>query len=116
MGGARAVRRRVRRLGTLPQAPSDRGARLAPTDTDARSVAFLAWFGPLGVAAIYYATYVERFAVADGEKIFAAAILAIFVSVLVHSITATPAVRMYAGRSPLRTLRRPLDPASETDP
>jgi NhaP-type Na+/H+ or K+/H+ antiporter len=89
---------------------------LAPTDTDPRSVAFLAWFGPLGVAAIYYATYVERFAVADGEKIFAAATLAIFVSVLVHSITATPAVRMYAGRSPLRTLRRPLDPASETDP
>lgn len=89
---------------------------LAPTDTDGRSVAFLAWFGPLGVAAIYYATYVERFAPADGEKIFAAATLAIFASVLVHSITATPAVRMYARRSPLRTLRHPLDPDSERGP
>ncbi len=88
---------------------------LSQTGTDRRSVAFLAWFGPLGVAAIYYATYIERFPVADGERIFGAATLAICVSIVVHSVTATPGVRAFAGRPPFRTLRRPLDPASETD-
>ena len=89
---------------------------LAGTDTDRRSKAFLAWFGPLGVAAIYYATFIERFPIAESETIFAAASLAICMSVVVHSITATPGVRLLAGRSPFATLRHPLDPDSETAP
>jgi sodium/hydrogen antiporter len=86
------------------------------TETGRRSTAFLAWFGPLGVAAIYYATYIERFPIAQAETVFAAATLAICVSVVVHSITATPGVRLLAGRSPWATLSRPLDPDSETAP
>lgn len=89
---------------------------LAPTDSNRREVAFLGWFGPLGLAAVFYATFIERFAIPEGERIFAAATLAICVSILVHSLTATPGVRALAGRSPLATLRRPLDPDSETMP
>ncbi len=89
---------------------------LAPTGADGRSIAFLGWFGPLGVAAIFYATYVERFAIPDGERIFAAATLAICASVVVHSLTATPGVRLFARRTPFATLRHPLDPESETAP
>lgn len=89
---------------------------LGVTTTDRRSTAFLAWFGPLGVAAIYYATFIESFPIAQSETIFAAGSLAICGSVIVHSITATPGVRTLAGRSPLATLAHPLDPDSETAP
>jgi len=87
---------------------------LMPTGADARTTAFLGWFGPLGVAAIFYATYVERFSIPEGERIFAAATLAICVSVLIHTLTATPGVRLFARRSPFATLRHPLKPESET--
>ena len=89
---------------------------LEVTRTDRRSTAFLAWFGPLGVAAIYYATFIERYPIAESETIFAAASLAICGSVVVHSITATPGVRLLAGRSPLATLKDPLHPEAETAP
>lgn len=89
---------------------------LQMTKTDRRSTAFLAWFGPLGVAAIYYATFIERYAIAESETIFAAASLAICASILVHSMTATPGVRLLARHSPLATLADPLDRESETAP
>lgn len=99
----------VRRPPVIPLA-------LAGSGTPRREVVFLSWFGPLGVAAIYYATYIERFDIPDAENIFAAATLAVCGSVLIHSITATPGVRAVAGRSPFRTLRDPLHPESETAP
>ncbi len=89
---------------------------LAPTRTDARSTSFLAWFGPVGVAAVYYATYVDRFHFAEQERVFAAATLAIVASILVHSVTATPGARLFAGRSPLTPLRHPLRPGVEGEP
>ncbi len=89
---------------------------LAPTRTDARSTAFLAWFGPIGVAAIYYATYVDRFRLAEYERVYAAATLAIVASIAVHSITATPGVRLFARRSPFTPLRHPLRAGVEGDP
>ncbi len=81
---------------------------LAPTDTPRRGVAFLSWYGPIGVAAIYYAVFVERYGLDEFERVFAASTLAIAVSVLVFSVTATPGVRRYAGRRARTTLRRPL--------
>ena len=99
----------VRRPPVVPLA-------LGLTDTTRPRIAFLAWFGPVGVAAIYYVTFIEKFAVPHGEKIFAAASLAICASIVVHSITATPGVRVLAGRSAFGTLRRPLHPESETAP
>jgi NhaP-type Na+/H+ or K+/H+ antiporter len=81
---------------------------LTATRTPRRGVAFLSWYGPLGVAAIYYVLFVERYALEEFEVMFAAATLAIAVSVVAFSITATPGVRGYAARSPFTTLRYPL--------
>jgi len=81
---------------------------LGPTSTPRRGVAFLGWYGPLGVSAIYYAVFVERYGLAEYERIFAACTLAIVVSVLVHPVSATPGLRAYAGRSLTATLRHPF--------
>lgn len=81
---------------------------LALTRTPRRGVAFLSWYGPIGVAAVYYVLFVERYALEEFERIFAAGTLAIALSVVVFSVTATPGVRAYAGRSPFTTLRHPL--------
>ena len=83
---------------------------------DRREAAFLGWFGPIGVAAIFYATLADAHALQDGERIFAAATLAICASVLAHSVTATPGVRAFARRRPLATLRAPLAPDVEKAP
>ena len=88
--------------------PPAAAVALAPTDTPRRGVAFLSWYGPIGVAAIYYVLFAERYGLEEFEEVFAACTLAIAVSVVGFSITATPGVRRYAGRSPLTTLRHPL--------
>ena len=75
-----------------------------------RSVAFLSWFGPVGVAALFYATFVEKYAFPEYETVWAAATLAICASIAAHTLTATPAVLRHAGRPATETLRRPLDP------
>lgn len=62
----------------------------------------------LGVAALYYVLFVERYGLAQYERIFAACTLAIASSIVVFSVTATPGVRAFAGRSPWTTLRHPL--------
>lgn len=82
---------------------------------DGKDVAFLSWFGPLGAAAIYYATFVEHYGPSHYGEIFGAATLAIVLSVAAHSVSATPAVSRYAGRAPLTTLARPLRPNADDD-
>lgn len=76
--------------------------------TPPRDLAFLSWYGPLGVAAIYYALFVGDHGLAEYERIFAATTLAVAISIVVFSVTATPGVRRYAGRSAFTTLRHPL--------
>jgi hypothetical protein len=60
------------------------------------------------VATIYYATFVERYGFAEYERIFSACALAIAASVAVHTLTATPGVRRYAGGRATTTLRHPF--------
>ncbi len=72
---------------------------LAPTGTERRAVGFLAWFGPIGVAALYYALFVERFAMERYDVIFAAATVGIAASLVAHSLTATFGVRRFGRRS-----------------
>lgn len=69
---------------------------LAPTATGPRSVAFLSWYGPLGVGSIYYAVYVDRYQLPDHDRFFAAASLAVVVSVVVHTLTSTAGLHAYA--------------------
>lgn len=69
----------------------------SPTGPHARG--FLAWFGPLGVAGIYYLAFAERYRLPEYEQLFAAGSLAICASVLVHTLTSTYGVRRYASRA-----------------
>lgn len=74
-------------------------AALLATRTGPHSRAFLAWFGPLGVAGIYYLAYAERYQLPEYEQLFAAGSLAICASVVVHTLTSTPGVEFFARRS-----------------
>jgi NhaP-type Na+/H+ or K+/H+ antiporter len=57
--------------------------------------AFAGWFGPIGIAALYYALLVERRA---GEPMVWEAVSAVIVaSMVAHGMTATPAARRLAG-------------------
>jgi NhaP-type Na+/H+ or K+/H+ antiporter len=99
----------VRRLPVVP-------AILLPAGMNRRDTAFLAWFGPMGIAGLFYALDSERFGIAQYERVYAAATLAIAASVIVHSLTATPLTRRHAGQSAFATIRRPLDSSSEDSP
>ena len=97
------LRRPLTAWGALTAAHSDKSEK-----------GFLSWFGPMGVAALYYALFVERFDVPRHEELYGAATLAISLSIVVHSLTATPGTRLFAGRSPWRTLLHPLSSHIET--
>ncbi|QJD58378.1 hypothetical protein HG264_05365 [Pseudomonas sp. gcc21] len=57
-------------------------------------VRFIGWFGPIGIAAIYYASLAHKHM---GEPLFWHASSAIiFASILVHGVTAAPLTRLYA--------------------
>lgn len=88
---------------------------LAGSGAPRRERAFIAWFGPLGVAAMYYMTLIESYEIPQGSTIFAAASLAVVGSVVVHAITATPAVLRFGGRSATAPLRHPLQPQPGED-
>lgn len=51
-------------------------------------VAFLSWFGPVGVSALFYATLAERHT--GQHEVFVYVTLAITASVLLHGLTAAP--------------------------
>ena len=63
-----------------------------------REAAFLGWFGPIGVAAVYYATLCERRLGEGGAFAWELVSLIVFVSVIVHGATAYPLTRLL-GRS-----------------
>jgi NhaP-type Na+/H+ or K+/H+ antiporter len=62
---------------------------LARTDTDAPTRAFMAWFGPKGVATMTFSLLVLAQALPGGTEIFNLAALTVFVSILVHGATDT---------------------------
>jgi sodium/hydrogen antiporter len=71
--------------------------RAMPELPHRRDVLFAGWFGPLGVAAVFYAVHaVEQ----TGEEIvWTVASLGIFASVVAHGMTAAPFTRRYARRA-----------------
>jgi NhaP-type Na+/H+ or K+/H+ antiporter len=63
-----------------------------------RDALFLGWFGPVGVAALFYASLaLHRVGL---EEVWAAATLAIATSVLIHGLTATPFTKWYGQHAP----------------
>jgi sodium/hydrogen antiporter len=74
-------------------------AALAGTRLDNASKAFMAWFGPKGVATMTFSLLVLGRAIPEGERIFNLAALAVFVSIIAHGLTDTPGVNWIARRS-----------------
>jgi NhaP-type Na+/H+ or K+/H+ antiporter len=65
---------------------------------DARETVFNGWFGPIGIAAVYYATELQH-KVERGDEVWALVSLVVFTSIILHGITATPLTRLYGQRS-----------------
>lgn len=75
-------------LGLSRWLPEARGRRSGQPRAARERAAFLGWFGPVGAAALYYATYAHRHT--GSEWVWPAASLVIFASVVVHGATAGP--------------------------
>lgn len=61
--------------------------------------AFMAWFGPRGVATMAFSLLVLGAAIPDGERIFNIAAFCVVCSVLAHGLSDTPGVRWIARRT-----------------
>jgi NhaP-type Na+/H+ or K+/H+ antiporter len=72
---------------------------LAGTRLDAATKAFMAWFGPKGVATMAFSIFVLGQGIAQGERIFDIAALAVFCSIILHGVTDTPGADWIATRS-----------------
>jgi len=72
---------------------------LIGTRIDWPSKAFMAWFGPKGIATMTFSLLVLTRGLANGERIFNLAALAVFCSIVVHGLTDTPGVSWIARRS-----------------
>jgi NhaP-type Na+/H+ or K+/H+ antiporter len=85
---------------------------LAGTRLDAATKAFMAWFGPKGVATMTFSLLVLGAGIPHAERIFDLAALAVVCSVIVHGVTDTPGSEWIARRAE----RAERDPERERAP
>jgi sodium/hydrogen antiporter len=71
---------------------------LAGTRIGNASKAFMAWFGPKGVATMAFSLLILARQIEDGSRIFNIAALAVVVSILAHGLSDTPGIRWIAAR------------------
>jgi NhaP-type Na+/H+ or K+/H+ antiporter len=76
------------------------GISLAGDPTDRVLKAFMAWFGPKGVATMTFSLLVLGQGVPEAERLFNLAALCVFVSIIAHGLTDTPAARYFSRASP----------------
>jgi len=62
-------------------------------------IAFMAWFGPKGVATMTFSLLVLAEGISAGEEIFNLAALAVLVSIIAHGVTDVPGAEWIARRS-----------------
>jgi NhaP-type Na+/H+ or K+/H+ antiporter len=74
---------------------------------DTADKAFIAWFGPKGVATMTFALFVLGSAVPEGERIANIAALVVFVSIIVHGLTDHPGSEWMARRAEHEPEREP---------
>jgi len=74
-------------------------AALAGTATDTPTRAFMAWFGPKGVATMTFALFVLSDRIGAGTEIFNLAALVVVCSVIAHGLTDTPGAEWIARRA-----------------
>src|SRR4051795_7404148 len=72
---------------------------LAGTRVSRAAVAFMAWFGPKGVATMTFSLLVLGSGVAAGERIFNLAALTVLCSIIVHGLSDTPGSEWMARRA-----------------
>ena len=72
---------------------------LAGTRLDTPTKAFMAWFGPRGVATMTYSLLVLASGIAVGDMLFGVAALVVVCSILAHGLTDTPGSEWLARRS-----------------
>ena len=89
---------------------------LLGTGTSRAETAFMAWFGPKGVATMAFALLVISADLGDtGERIFNIAARCVFVSIFAHGLSDTPGVGWIARRTTERPAQREND-ASAASP
>jgi NhaP-type Na+/H+ or K+/H+ antiporter len=83
---------------------------LAGTRVDAVTKAFMAWFGPKGVATMTFSLIVLGETIPAGSRIFNLVALVVLCSVVAHGVTDTPGVEWIAKRAERR--EREAEPAA----
>jgi NhaP-type Na+/H+ or K+/H+ antiporter len=84
---------------------------LLGTRTPAALTAFMAWFGPKGVATMTFSLLVLSAHFQSAERIFNLAALCVFTSILVHGLTDQPGSEWLARREERVRARRAAQPA-----
>jgi NhaP-type Na+/H+ or K+/H+ antiporter len=74
---------------------------LAGTRVQPATKAFMAWFGPKGVATMTFGVLILSRQIEAGSRIFNIAALAVFASIILHGVTDTPGIRWIARRAPV---------------
>jgi sodium/hydrogen antiporter len=72
---------------------------LAGTRVSRAALAFMAWFGPKGVATMTFSLLVLASGVAAGERIFNLAALVVLCSIVAHGLSDTPGSEWMARRA-----------------
>lgn len=73
-------------------------AALSGTGVSRPEKAFMAWFGPKGVATITYSLLILAHGVKEGQEIFDLAALAVFASIILHGSSELPGIAWLAER------------------
>ena len=73
---------------------------LTGTRLDSAAKAFMAWFGPKGVATMAFSLLILGRQIPAGTRIFNIAALCVVASVVLHGLTETPGVKWIAARGP----------------
>ncbi len=71
---------------------------LAGTGASAAAKAFMAWFGPKGVATMAFSLLILSRHIQAGQQIFDLAALAVFCSIIAHGLSESPGIRWIAAR------------------
>jgi NhaP-type Na+/H+ or K+/H+ antiporter len=91
-------------------------AALARTETDLPTRAFMAWFGPKGVATMTFALLVLSHRISAGTRIFNLAALAVFCSIIAHGVSDTPGAEWIARRAQAATAAGAAERAARSGP
>jgi sodium/hydrogen antiporter len=88
---------------------------LARTGLDTATKAFMAWFGPKGVATMTFSLFELSKGIPNGERIFNLAALAVFASIILHGVTDTAGANWIGRQAEARERASPAA-AGETAP